>query len=161
MKGRNAILLIVFAYVLGIASPYLAFWGFGALARLWFPGEEVSRLTSPDGVLDAVVVRHNPGAMSSYLYYLYIVPSGTTNVERSGEHWIVNTSEGDELKVRWEKPHFLTVDIGDSHVKGFANLWYSKRVNDYYVELTLSSVSGKRYLQESGRLRSQHESPRQ
>lgn len=67
---------------------------------------------------------------------------------------IVYTSEGDPLMVNWEKPHFLTVTTGDSHVQLFANLWYSKRVPDYYVELTLAET-GKRYLRENGKLRGQ------
>jgi len=48
----------------------------------------------------------------------------------------------------------LTVSTGDSHVKFFGNLWYSKRVPDYYVELTLAE-SGRHYLQENGKLRGQ------
>lgn len=156
MKKRTAVLLIISAYVLGIASPYIAYWGWAAVNRRLWPGEQISRLTSPDGVLDAVVVRVDKGALGSNLYYLYIVPRGTGNVESSGEDPMMETSEGDELKVRWEKPHFLAVDIADSHVKSFVNLWYSKKVDDYFVELVLSSSNGKHYLQDSGRLRGEH-----
>ncbi|MGA7928026.1 MAG: hypothetical protein WCA20_18810, partial [Candidatus Sulfotelmatobacter sp.] len=67
---------------------------------------------------------------------------------------IVDTSEGDAITVNWEKPHFLTVSTGDSHVRLYGNLWYSKRVPDYYVELTLSTA-GRHYLQENGKLRGQ------
>jgi hypothetical protein len=55
----------------------------------------------------------------------------------SGEYSIVNTSEGDEFKVWRERSHFLTLDIGNSQVKSFANLWYSDKVKDYYVELLI------------------------
>lgn len=112
---------------------------------------EFSRKTSPDGVVDAVVVQDNPGAFSSYIYFLYIVPRGT-NPGGTGDPYVVNTSEGDALVVNWDKPHFLSVTTGNSHAKFFGNLWYSKKVPDYYVELTLTETS-KHYLQESGKLR--------
>ncbi len=67
---------------------------------------------------------------------------------------IVDASEGDAITVNWERAHFLAVSTGDSHVKFFGNLWYSKRIPDYYVKLTLSTA-GRHYLQENGKLRGQ------
>lgn len=116
--------------------------------------EVISRKTSPDGVLDAVIIQINPGAFSSYLYHLFLVPKGAQVDANWTDDPIVYTSEGDALTVNWEKPHFLTVTTGDSHVKFFGNLWYDKRVPDYYVELTLAETS-KHYLQENGKLRGQ------
>jgi len=116
-------------------------------------GHEMSRKTSPDGVLDAVVIEDDPGAMSSFIYYLYLVPKGSKVSSSSSESYIVNTSEGDELMVNWQGSHFLEVDIGNAHVKWFANLWYSKKLPDYYVELTLTKAPGKSYLRSNGRLR--------
>jgi hypothetical protein len=148
-------LLIVFGFLLGVASPYLGYWGFARFIQPALGGhDEVLRLTSPDGVLDAVVMRVNPGAFSSFLYNLYLVPKGTRKIEGIEEP-ILRTVESDAPTVRWEKSHFLTIDIGDSHVPSFANLWYSTKVNDYCVELTLSGASGKHYLKDNGRLRTE------
>lgn len=153
MQKRRVALLVVLAYVLGVASPYVCYWGFNRFVRPVLGGhDEVVRLSSPDGVLDAVVMRVNPGAFSSFLYNLYLVPKGANRIE-GGEDPILCTSEGDAPTIRWEKPHFLDVDIGNSHVTFFANLWYSNKVNDYYVELNLSTANGKHYLQDNGRLR--------
>jgi hypothetical protein len=152
---RRPLLILAFIaiYIFGIATPYLARYPL-ALIRPAISGvKEFSRQTSPDGVLDAVVIQDNPGAFSSYLYDLYLVPKGAKAEGLSADPPIVDTSEGDAIRVNWEKAHFLTVSTGDSHVKFFGNLWYSKRVPDYYVELTLTA--GRHYLQENGRLRGQ------
>ena len=152
---RRPLLILAFIaiYIFGIATPYLARYPL-ALIRPAISGvKEFSRQTSPDGVLDAVVIQDNPGAFSSYLYDLYLVPKGAKAEGLSADPPIVDTSEGDAITVNWGKAHFLTVSTGDSHVKFFGNLWYSKRVPDYYVELTLTA--GRHYLQENGRLRGQ------
>ena len=141
-------------YLFGIATPYLVQRPIAALGRSIGGREEFSRKTSPDGVLDAVVIQINPGAFSSYLYHLFLVPKGAQVDANWADAPIVYTSEGDPLWVNWERPHFLTVTTGDSHVQLFANLWYSKRVPDYYVELTLAET-GKHYLQQNGKLRGQ------
>jgi hypothetical protein len=154
MKRKVAILVAVVAYIFGLATPYVAWYGVGILGYLWSGGgKEVSRRTSPDGVLDAVVIEDDPGAMSSFIYYLYLVPRGTKISYFKSDPYIVNTSEGDELSADWQKPHFLEVNPGNGHVKCFANLWYSKRVPNYYVELKLTTPPGKDYLQRDGRLR--------
>ena len=148
------VLASIAIYIFGIATPYLARYPL-ALIRPAISGvREFSRQTSPDGVLDAVVIQDNPGAFSSYLYDLYLVPKGAKAEGVSAAPPIVDTSEGDAITVNWEKPHFLTVSTGDSHVRFYGNLWYSKRVPDYYVELTLSTA-GRHYLQENGKLRGQ------
>ncbi len=155
MNKTKFTLIVVAAYVFGTATPYLASYVLGLVGHSMAGEVEFSRKTSPDGVLDAVVIQDNPGAFSSYIYYLFLVPKGEKTGGISSDPAIVNTSEGDPLMVSWEKPHFLSVDSGDSHVKFFGNLWYSKKVPDYYVELTLAST-GKQYLQESGKLHGQH-----
>lgn len=113
----------------------------------------MSRKTSPDGVLDAVVIENDPGAMSGFIYYLYLLPKGSKVSYLKSDPYIVNTSEGDELTVDWQGAHFLQVNPGNAHIKWFANLWYSKTVPNYYVELKLTTEPGKNYLQTDGKLR--------
>jgi hypothetical protein len=153
-RRLHLIAALLAVYLFGIATPYLARFPLALLGQSMRGEEEYSRKPSPDGVLDAVVIQDNPGAFSSYRYYLYLVPRGSKVKALSPDPPIVNTSEGDALVVNWEKPHFLTVTTGNSHVKFFGNLWYSKRVPDYYVELTLVPT-GRRYLQENGKIRGQ------
>jgi hypothetical protein len=151
MKRFTAVVMIMLAYVLGVASPYIISNAIGWALFGSGSGHEMSRKTSPDGVLDAVVIENDPGAMSSFIYYLYLVPKGE-KVSSHSDPYIVNTSEGEELKTNWQKPHFLEVSAGDSHIKWFANLWYSKRVPNYYVELKLTT-GDEDYLRPDGRLR--------
>ncbi len=153
-KPAKFVVVVLAAYLFGIATPYLAHYADSLAVRSMAGNEEFSRKTSPDGVLDAVVVQVNPGAFSSYLYFLYLVPKGS-KASDSSDPAIVSTSEGDALSVNWDKAHFLSVNTGNSHVKFFGNLWYSKRVPGYYVELTLAET-GRHYLQENGMLRGQH-----
>lgn len=111
------ILALIAVYIFGIATPYLARYPL-ALIRPAISGvKEFSRHTSPDGVLDAVVIQDNPGAFSSYLYDLYLVPKGAKAESFSADPPVVDTSEGDPITVNWEKAHFLAVSTGDSHVR--------------------------------------------
>jgi hypothetical protein len=87
----------------------------------------MSRKPSPDGVLDAVVIEDDPGAMSSFIYYLYLVPRGSKVSYFKSDPYIVNTSEGNELTVNCQKPHFLEVNTGNAHIKWFANLGDQER----------------------------------
>jgi len=139
-------------YLAGIATPYVANYSLAMLAGTSVGKAECSRKTSPDGILDAVVIQYNPGAFSSYLYSLYLVPKGTTVNTNVGDPPIVQTAEGDTLIAAWTKPHFLSINYGNSHVKFFGNLWYSKRLPNYYVEL-IPEENGRHYLQENGTLR--------
>jgi hypothetical protein len=73
---RRPLLILAFiaVYIFGIAIPYLARY---TLALIPISGvRESSRQTAPDGMLDAVVIQNNPGAFSSCLYDLYLVPKG-------------------------------------------------------------------------------------
>lgn len=149
MKRGKAILLIVIAYVVGIGTPYLAFETLHHLFRSMDDAvQEFSRSTSPDSKLDVVILQVNPGAFSSYLYELYIVPAGEKAGTFRGDPPIMRTAEGDQLKAHWVAAHFLSVDYGNSHIQQFANLWYSQKVPEYYVEI---SAKGAGYLQADGR----------
>ncbi|HUZ95430.1 MAG TPA: hypothetical protein VMU57_11005, partial [Edaphobacter sp.] len=63
---------------------------------------------------------------------------------------IMSTSEGDQLKVQWKGPHFIVVDPGNSHVKFFANYWYSKNFPNYGVELDYLRSPDRHYLKPDG-----------
>lgn len=151
MKKERAVILIIVAFCLGVSTHYLTDLALqhaiGSIAE-----EELSRATSPDGRVDAVVTEANPGAFSSFVHNIYIVPKGE-KAQRSGDPAIVSTIRGDDPKVAWQSPHFLNVNVGNSHVTFFGNVWYSEKVPNYFVELTLSA---SHYLQPNGELSSSH-----
>ena len=150
MRRSAAIVAIIFAYLLGVASPYIADMAIGW--ALTGAGHEMSRQTSPDGLLDAVVIEDDPGAWSSFIYYLYLVPKGQKVSYVHSDPAIAKSSEGDELTTNWNKSHLLGVNAGNAHIKWFANLWYSTKFPDYYVELKLTT-GNENYLRPDGRLR--------
>lgn len=46
--------------------------------------QEMARVTSPDGEIDAVVIRTNYGATTNYNFLVYLVPNGRVVAERRG-----------------------------------------------------------------------------
>jgi hypothetical protein len=151
-RTAKVVSAVVAAYLIGVVTPYFASYVFAFSARTLIGEEELTRTTSPDGALDAVVIEDHPGAWGTISYGLFIVPKGARADTFRGDPVMVVSSEGDPLKPNWVRPHFLSVDAGNAHVKFFGNLWRSERLADYYVELTIADT-GRRYLQEDGRLR--------
>jgi hypothetical protein len=56
-----------------------------------------------------------------------LVPRGSKVSYFKSDTYIVNTSEGNELTVNCQKPHFLEVNTGNAHIKWFANLGDQER----------------------------------
>ncbi|GEM_PF-3005362 len=119
------------------ASPFLLLGWFWEVGR-----EEVSRVTSPDGLVDAVLVRVNAGAMSSDVYQLYIVPRGVKPREDIRYANFVATGLREE-RLTWVKPYLLEIGYDRAHILYFANLWHDETVWDkqYYAELRLAPKS--------------------
>jgi hypothetical protein len=126
---------ILFFFLFGIACynglPYIFF-------VLWPPGrEEIERAKSPDLSLDAVVVRLNPGAMSSFQYHVYIVPAGSEPKERD-EVFSAENVRG--LEIKWQKSRLLGIHYEHALISHFTNIWVEKGETDqpqYWVEIRL------------------------
>ena len=97
--------------------------------------DEIQRLPSPDGKVDAVIIKRNCGATTSFAYLLFIVPSGD---KISG-----STSpifEADHLKnedLFWKEPKFLNIVYEQARIFHFSNFWHSKEIDnfEYVVEI--------------------------
>ena len=99
--------------------------------------EEIERVRAPDSSTDAVVVRSNPGAMSSFQYQIYIVPA-------DGE-----PEEGDEiiyaenvrgLEINWRESRLLEIHYEQALISRFTNIWVEKGKTlqpQYWVEIRL------------------------
>ncbi|MEJ2610931.1 MAG: hypothetical protein P8179_12820 [Candidatus Thiodiazotropha sp.] len=73
-SGRRDTYLVVWIVVTAIVLASLA-----ACDRSSFVArDEVQRVASPDGRLDAVLVEINAGATTSYVYEVYVVPQGAS-----------------------------------------------------------------------------------
>ncbi len=83
---------------------------------------EQSRVTSPDGLLDAVLVREDGGgAPGGWEWYVYIVSKGSAVSTGPGAIFNAGTLEGCVLT--WSSPHLLGVGYGIAHINQFSNLW--------------------------------------
>jgi len=99
------------------------------------PALEVVRVTSPDQVVDAVLVTRAVGATVSTPHELSLVLRG----EAVAGEPLLKGDRFEELAVRWREPRFLEVRYKKGRVFAFANFWHSERVQafEYVVELRL------------------------
>ena len=102
--------------------------------------EVIDRVVSPDGVVDAVLVRRNLGATTSYVYRVHIVPTGA-EPEEGLERFIADHVSG--LEIKWQQPQLLTISYGEARIFKFTNFWSSEKANNfkYVVELRLDPAS--------------------
>jgi hypothetical protein len=106
---------------------------------------ETGRYPSPGRRVDAVVVRGNAGATTSFSYSVHIVPAGKqpdeyTEVLRA-DH--VNPKE---LKIQWNGERTLMLDVGNGRVFQFRNFWDSREVDKFFyiVQIILKASAEER-----------------
>lgn len=74
--------------------------------------DEVARVTSPDGLIDAVLVESNGGATDPFWYDVYLVPKGLPYSNSASAVYLSNASrnaDADGADLRWETPLRLEV----------------------------------------------------
>jgi hypothetical protein len=105
--------------------------------------EEIGRVKAPDGVVDAVLVRGNGGATTSFSYSVFLVPSATIFDERAPlfepERALFVADHQKGLELVWRKPRFLEIRFAKARIFRFSNFWHSREVQNYQyvVELRL------------------------
>jgi hypothetical protein len=89
--------------------------------------EELLRVHSPDGVVDAVLVDWRVDATVGTPFAIYIVPSGSGNLRNpvmSGDDFV-------ELKLRWSAPRFLRVEFSKARIWEFNNFWEDRSAQTF------------------------------
>jgi hypothetical protein len=137
-------------------SIFLAFVA-GIFAAVWIPviahrfvdtqhREQVQRLTSPDGTVDAVIENINCGVPCGLDYALSVVRKGAPPAKDSLQQVFL----GDDvlnLRVRWKEPHLLEVGYDRAMILDFRNVTYPLaqpgNLDSYHygVEIQLSPSS--------------------
>jgi hypothetical protein len=121
----------------------------GAPKTRTFWGSEESRVTSPNGQLDAVMIRDDGGgAAGGWEWYVYIVPKGS-RVDESKAHAIFNAGTLTGGKLVWGQEHRLEIRYDIAYINQFRNLWGSYEIdragnaggNEYLVEIRLTPSS--------------------
>jgi hypothetical protein len=110
-----------------------------------FSGSEESRVTSPNGQLDAVIIREDGGgAAGGWEWYVYIVAKGS-GVEESKAHAVFNAGTLTGEKLVWSQEHLLEIHYDIAYINQFGNIWGSSAIhnvertgeNEYLVEIRL------------------------
>jgi len=151
-------LLALSCFILGIISailvPRLIFL---VANRAIFPEQriEVSRVTSPDAVVDAVVIEKNCGAPCSINHAVFVVPKGE-KVPQDSDQAVFSADDISGDKLVWKESHLLEVSYTRAFIFNFRNVVYplnaskSARAPAYRVEIRLApSSAGFSYLSES------------
>ena len=111
--------------------------------------EEEMRVTSPDGLLDAVMVREMwGGAVGGIEWRVFIVRKG----DSVPNNWRSIVFRSDKLKgekLVWRQSHLLEIHYDIADINDFHNLWASDQVenvgstgeHDYLVEIRLAPYS--------------------
>lgn len=133
---RLAIKLLAGALLLFLLGYIYLFKLGGALVPSADYSEEVLRIPSPDSVVDAVLMKTNGGATTSFGYELYIVPSGR-KPQKGSESF--NADHLDGMNVLWKQTRLLEIQYREGRIFRFTNFWQSKDVENfhYVVELRL------------------------
>jgi hypothetical protein len=140
MKSRNAWLWISGIVILVIwclcqFGATLVFLVFGVIFQ---STKEIARVTSPDGLVDAVMTETSPGmSMESDYYDIYLVPSGSKELSKRDR--MVEGTNLEDSRITWIGPRLLEIPYADACIDKFFNGWCSDAVQncDYVVEVRL------------------------
>jgi hypothetical protein len=143
-------IILKLVFVATIASLAICALGCGgASTSKTFWGSEQARVTSPNGQLDAVLLRDDGGgAAGGWEWYVYIVAKGS-RVDESKVHSVFNAGTLAGGKLVWTQEHLLEIRYEIAAINSFRNLWGLSEVrdvgnagqNDYLVEVRLGPAS--------------------
>jgi len=96
--------------------------------------EEIFRETSADKVVDAVVIKANCGATTSYVYKVAIVPFG----EEVLDNYVFLADKPNWLEVHWVENKQLSITYNEARIFQYTNFWRSSKVDNfnYIVNIT-------------------------
>ncbi len=108
------------------------------------------RISSPDSVVDAILIERLGDATTSNSYHLYIVPIGK-NYQTGYEKFIADHVR--DLDIFWKENNFLVIQYKEARIFKFTNFWHSDSVNEwsYVVELRLKPLTDSFSLSEHDR----------
>jgi hypothetical protein len=126
--------------------------------------DEMTRVTSPNGKLDAVLVREDGGgAPGGWDWSVYIVSRGSP-VIRPNARAVFEAGTLRNQKIMWEQEHLLGIHYDIAAIDSFRNLWASPELqpnggtkNDYLVEIQLKPTSDYSLLTPDGDFKRDYE----
>ncbi len=111
---------------------------------------EANRIKSPDGTVEAVLVKNDCGATTSESLSVFVVGSGKETEESD---LVFKADHTDSLSLLWRETNFLEIKYKQARIFQFTNFWQSKDVDNfrYVVEVREISLSRSHALSASDR----------
>jgi DNA/RNA-binding domain of Phe-tRNA-synthetase-like protein len=111
---------------------------------------QVERVKSPDGKVEAVLVKKDCGATTSESFNVFIVGSGNKTEEKD---LIFKADHVDGFSLTWRDSKFLEIKYKQARIFHFMNFWQSKDVDNfaYVVEVRETLLSQSHALSASDR----------
>jgi hypothetical protein len=112
-------------------------------------GSELSRVTSPDGAFDAVLVTEGyGGAVGGVDWFAYIVRKGQPAPSGPAKAFF-DASELEGGKLIWKNRHLIEIHYDRAEIERFRNVWGLHEIEDvgsagereYFVEIRLAPSS--------------------
>jgi hypothetical protein len=111
--------------------------------------EEQIRVTSPNGQLDAILLREDGGgAAGGWEWYVYIVSKGSYVIPKNDSP-IFNAGTLTNGRILWTQEHLVEINYDIAQINQFRNLWGLNEIqnvgaageHNYLVEIRLNSTS--------------------
>lgn len=118
----------------------------GAQDSIKFSSDEQARVTSPDGLHDAVLLRlDGGGAPGGWEWCVYIADKGKPPAQGI-EYLVFNAGTLTGAKLIWKESHLLDIRYDIADINHFRNLWVGHQdagnaTKDYLVEIRLAPTS--------------------
>lgn len=90
--------------------------------------KELLRISSPDNLLDAVIVESDCGATTSFTETVYIVPKSKGV---SSDDVIFKADHVSDLSLYWVKNKLLEIRYSKARIFNFTNFWHSRDVDNF------------------------------
>jgi len=132
--------IVVLGLALLVIAIYKSDLWLPVLAKLDSKGiekTEAMRITSPDSIVDVVVMEVSAGATTGTAFKAYIVPVGLAAKEGT-EIFVADQVVG--LNLVWTKAKSLDIGYESARIFAFTNFWQSRDVEKfkYVIEIWLS-----------------------
>lgn len=98
--------------------------------------QELLRKSSPDNVVDVVMVRMDCGATTDYSYQVYLTPHGG----EVSEYPIFIADKVSNIDISWKAEKSLQISYDRARIFKFKNFWQTKEIDDFQYIVSIIEV---------------------
>lgn len=112
----------------------VAIFSFGCDAITGCKNTELSRIKSPDGKVEAVIVARDCGATSGASKTIYLVPAGA---KTASENAMFTCDHEEDLDFKWDGSKSGLIEYSKARIFTFRNFWSTKELENFGYEVQL------------------------